>query len=81
MTVEIKQIISASYTEDDIKRLIILDLQQQGLTVEPKDITVSISSGHADNSWMHYGGGHTPAQVEIVPVKFNGFFVRQESKS
>ena len=82
MPVEVKQTISASYSEADIKRLIIADLARQSITVASTDIQVSISGGYADDSWKSYSGGMgAPTITEVVPVKFNGFTVYKESKN
>jgi len=75
---EVKKTINATYSETDIKRLIVADLAAQKITIAPSDIHVSISGGYADDSWTHYSGGHSPSQTEVVPVKFNGFTVHKE---
>lgn len=71
-------VVNATYSENDIKNLIISDLAFQGIEVELKDIKVSISGGYADDTWKQYSGGFSPSQPEIVPVKFNGFNVSKE---
>lgn len=81
MGISIKQTISATYSEEEIKRLIVSDLVKKGVNVTPKDIKVSISGGYLDDTWKQYSGGGGPGTYgsEVVPVKFNGFVVHREN--
>lgn len=66
--------ITISYSDEDIRRLIVTDLRDNhNIDIAPSELRVNMSGGHLEEDDYGYSGGRINTTPRVVPPEFHGY--------